>query len=388
MSGRQWVLVLSVLVILAALSTLWSGGLLAASALQQLTTDPGADVRPVWSPDGQRVAFQSNRSGSYSIWIMDADGRNQREVIPGTSDDRHPDWSPDGKQLAFDSDASGSREIWIVDSDGQNPQRITALGALSSFPAWSPDGAQLVFYVYQEGIMDLWVVKVDGRDSRPLTSELADERRSQCTFACHQAAWSPDGQQIVYTGGDHQSIWVIDVDGSDATELVPSTEHNHFPWYTTDGRIGYLVEHVGSNESWSDAWLLDPVSGEVTLLLDHIQLQGPFEWSPDETKLLFHSPRSGNFDIYVADLLAEGGREALQTRPGAVTSSPGLAEETSPDAAAPGAPAGTDVEAPAPEATSRAWFASPLVLGALVLAGLIGLVGLIVVTGVRRKPRV
>lgn len=386
MTGRPWVLGLSGLVILAALSAMWARSLLAASALQQLTTDPATDVRPAWSPDGQRVAFQSNRSGSYSIWIMDADGKNQHEVIPGDSDNRHPAWNPDGKQLAFDSDASGNREIWTVKSDGRNPRQLTTLAARSSFPAWSPDGSQIVFYTYQEGTMDLWVVQVDGSNPRRLTSDLADERHNQCTFACHQAAWSPDGQKIAYTGGDHQSIWLINADGNNPTEIVAGTEHSHFPWYTPDGRIGYLAEHVSPNESWTDAWLLNPISGEVTLLLDYIQLQGPLEWSPDETKVLFHSPRSGNFDIYVADLLAEGGREALQTRPGTVASSPDSgsvtpAQETSPDSTASGALA-------APEATSGAWFAPPLVLGVIGFAGLIGSLALIVVIAVRRKRRV
>lgn len=418
----RWLSVLGMTVILATLSVMWVRSLLAASTLQQLTTDPATDVRPVWSPDGQRVAFQSNRNGSYSIWVMDVDGQKQRQVVPGVSDDRHPAWSPDGKQLAFDSDASGRREIWIVDSDGQNPRQVTSLEALSNFPSWSPDGSQISFYVYQNGIMDLWTVGVDGSNPQPLTSELASERRSQCTFACHQAAWSPDGQAIAYEGGDHKSIWLINADGSDPREIVAADDHNHFPWYTPDGQIGYLTEHVNPTEAWTDAWLIDPVSGQVTLLLDRIQLQGPLEWNQDRTKVLFHSPRGGNFDIYTVDLQAGGGREALQT-PASIGASP--SQPSGPDSEAPEAatdeetqPADSDLAAPeaavdektqpadsdlaaseaatdeeaqpaAPEAATSSRFASPLVLGAIGLVSLAGLLGLIVlVIMVRRKGRV
>ncbi|MFQ5613991.1 MAG: DPP IV N-terminal domain-containing protein [Anaerolineae bacterium] len=385
MAGRRWLAVLSGMVITVVLGTMWARGLLAASVLQQLTTDPGTDMRPVWSPDGQRVAFQSNRSGSYSIWTMDADGQNERQVTTGSSDDRHPAWSPDGQQLAFDSSVSNSREIWIVDSDGQNLRQLTTLGARSNFPTWSPDGQQIAFYVYQDGTMNLWVVQIDGSNPQPLTLDLADERRNQCTFACHQAAWSPNGQHLAYEGGDHASVWLINADGSNPRELVSTEDHNHFPWFTDEGHIGYLTEHIVPGEAWTDAWVLDPASGEVTLLLDRIQLQGPLDWSPDGTKLLFHSPRNGNFDIYAANLMNEDERTALQMKP--VLEAPsadsgvgGPAEAAEPDATASGAP-----EPAAPETGSGTGLAIPPLLGAIGLAGLIGIVGFIVILVVRTR---
>lgn len=348
MTGFRWLLVLSVGVVSFAFSVAASGRLQADSVIQQLTTDPATDIRPIWSPDGQQIAYQSNRSGSFSIWLMDANGENQREITSGDSDDRHPAWSPDGQKLAFDSDASGRREIWVVDQDGQNLRQVTSMGAISNFPGWSPDGTMLSFYVYQEGTLNLWIVPLDGGEPQPLMSDLADERRNQCTFACHQAGWSPDGQRLAYTGGDQRSIWTINVDGSDPTEIVSGEDdNNHFPWYTPDGRIGYLTEHITAEASWTDAWLLNPASGQVTLLLDRIRHQGPLEWSPDGTKVLFHSPRSGNFDLYVVDLLAEGGPETLQGK-GEQLPTSSFSESGHPDEVAKEAEA-VETEAAAPE---------------------------------------
>lgn len=398
MTRIRWFSALSLLAAVVAFSAVVSGRLNADSAIQQLTTDPATDVRPVWSPDGQQIAYQSNRSGSFGVWIMDANGENQREITPGDSDDRHPAWSPDGQKLAFDSDASGRREIWIVDSDGQNRQQVTSIGAISNFPGWSPDGTVLSFYIYQDGTLSLWIVAVAGGEPRALTLDLADERRNQCTFACHQAGWSPDGQKLAYTGGDQRSIWTINVDGSSPTEIVSGEDtNNHFPWYTADGQVGYLTEHITAEASWTDAWLLNPASGEITLIMDRIRHQGPLEWSPDGAKVLFHSPRSGNFDLYVVDLSLEEGaavlRGEVETMPPDSFSESGHPEELAPESeAVPEVETGVEAaveesESPAaPEPVNQASSISSL----MVLGG-IGLLIIIVFSFVvlkRRKPRV
>src|SRR6266511_4325222 len=87
--------------ILAACVVLLAGySSLSASPIRQLTTTQAANLRPVLSPDGKRIAFQSNRDGPYHIYLMDADGGNGRRLTNGDVDDRHPSWSPDGKFLA------------------------------------------------------------------------------------------------------------------------------------------------------------------------------------------------------------------------------------------------------------------------------------------------
>jgi Tol biopolymer transport system component len=402
MIGFRSLLVLSAMVVSVAFSLVASAHLKADSVIQQLTTDPATDVRPIWSPDGQQIAYQSNRNGNFSIWLMDANGENQREITPGDSDDRHPAWSPDGQRLAFDSDASGSREIWVIDQDGQNLQQVTSIGQISNFPGWSPDGTMLSFYVYQAGTLNLWTVLLGGDDPRPLTSDLADERRNQCTFACHQAGWSPDGQRLAYTGGDQRSIWTINVDGSNPTEIVSGEDsNNHFPWYTADGQVGYLTEHITADVSWTDAWLLNPASGEVTLLLDRIRHQGPLEWSPDGTKVLFHSPRSGNFDLYVVDLSAEGGAEVLQGEgeqlPPSSFSESGhpdeIAKESEVVEAEAEVPETADVEAAEPESSTAPEPVSQTSSNtSLVIWGGVGLLVVVVAVSFmilkRRKPHV
>src|SRR5262245_36392347 len=115
----------------------------AGPAPVQLTSSSGHDVRPSWSPDARRIAFQSNRTGSYQIWTVNQDGTDERRVSRGEADDRHPAWSPDGRQLVFDGGDDQVREIWVMDLEGRNRRQVTTLRALASFPSWSPDGQRL-----------------------------------------------------------------------------------------------------------------------------------------------------------------------------------------------------------------------------------------------------
>src|SRR2546422_8208920 len=83
----------------------------AASPIRQLTNTSASNLRPAWSPDGKRIAFQSNRDGAYHIYAMDPDGANVKQMSSGENDDRHPAWSPDSKFIAVDSGSTQRREI-------------------------------------------------------------------------------------------------------------------------------------------------------------------------------------------------------------------------------------------------------------------------------------
>ncbi len=326
-------------------------------ALVQLTHDGAVDIRPAWSPDNRAIAFQSNRSSSvFHIGVMNADGSNERMVTQGTGDDRHPAWMPDGKTILFDSSDGKQSEIWSVSVADGSRKQITHLGAFASFPSASPDGKQIAFYVFKDEVLDLWTAQVDGSDAKPVTHDLASANNNQCTFACHQAAWSPDSRTLAYSTGELDSIWTVSGDGSNPTEVISNGEQNHFPWFTTDGRLGYITEHITPGQAWTDAWIYDLKQGQTKPLQEKMALQGPLEWSADDKKVLFHSPRSGNFEIYLVDLTAPDGIPALQGTP--------LAAQNISSAATPAA-ASTPASGPA-----RATDSDPLlpVIGLGVLA--------------------
>ena len=91
----------------------------------------------------------------------------------------------------MDSGTELKREIAIVDVATGARTQVTNMDAFASFPSWSPDGARLSFYIYQKGALDIWTIGADGSKPVKMTQTLASETKSQCTFACHGAAWSP-----------------------------------------------------------------------------------------------------------------------------------------------------------------------------------------------------
>jgi hypothetical protein len=104
---------------------------------RRLTQEGKRNLSPVWSPDGTKVAFASDRSSSLQIWLMNADGSNPRQLTT-EGENEMPTWSPDGRRLAFSSNRTGHVEIWTMNSDGSNQRVLIADPAKLSGPSWQP----------------------------------------------------------------------------------------------------------------------------------------------------------------------------------------------------------------------------------------------------------
>ena len=287
---------------------------LAPAGITQLTRDPTNALRPTWSPNGSSIAFDSNRDGPFHIYVMNADGSSVRALTTGANDDRHPFWSSGGKVIVYDSADGTHQDVWSVSvADGKRVQ-LTHADGLADFAALSPDGRYVAYYVYKDFELEIWSAHSDGSNARPLTSGLANARKNQPTTAWHQVAWSPDSEWLAYTGGDGTPIWIMRADGSLARPVIRDGETNHFPWFLADGRLAFITEYVPPRygDSWTNAWAYNLDTGERALLLEHMRMQGPMDISPDNSQVLFSSPRGGHFDIYQINLNVPGGMAALQ----------------------------------------------------------------------------
>lgn len=130
-----------------------------------LITDDGRG--PIWSPDGTKIAFQSDRErvgGRWDIWIVNADGTNPQNLTQNpVIDDMYPVWSPDGTRIAFQSSRDGlsirDTDIWLMDADGTNPQNLTQTSGIGDTrPVWSPDGTRIAFQSDDDAI---WVLELE-----------------------------------------------------------------------------------------------------------------------------------------------------------------------------------------------------------------------------------
>ena len=233
-------------------------------AVTQLTSDPSSDIQPAFSPDDGRVAFCSNRSGNWDIWMIDTSGGPPVQITHGLEDEIHPSWSPDGTQLVFCSlpNVGGQWELWIVDARAGGAKRFIGYG-LS--PEWAPHGDIILYQRARERgsrLFSVWTLTlIDGEPRYP--TELA----SSSDHAMIQPTWSPDGRRVAFVtlapavsdgeeGDDAASasradVWVVGVDGRGKVRLTDGYTANFTPSFAPDGRVFFTTSRSGYENIWS-----------------------------------------------------------------------------------------------------------------------------------------
>jgi Tol biopolymer transport system component len=216
------------------------------SGIRQLTTT-GEHERPVWSPNGKRIAYLREPSG---IFTINADGGGETELTAGFGAAgklaRDPGWSPDGRRIALEvTDLPHMDEgIWIMNANGSRPHAVTHVALRSDFsgpyegrPRFSPDGKRLVFHEARSNDESaIFVVRVNGTGLRRITPWSGD-------YA--EPSWSPDGSRVVFNSwfdahpGQSANVFTARADGSGRRQLT----HNaggagaaHTASYSPDGK--------------------------------------------------------------------------------------------------------------------------------------------------------
>jgi Tol biopolymer transport system component len=187
----------------------------AVGEARRLTDSPAADGWPAWSPDGDQIAFHSDRGGDFDIWVMSSDGSNPVNLTRHSGDDRYPAWSPDGTTIAFASDRDGNYDIWTMNADGSNLVKLTDSPARDRYPIWSPDGARLTFNTDRDGNQEIYIMNADGSEpvnvtNTPYIEGLAD--------------WSPDGMRLVLYSErkKDKDVYILDLATGQWTDISNS----------------------------------------------------------------------------------------------------------------------------------------------------------------------
>lgn len=140
-------------------------------AARRLTDHPKADDQAAWSPDSQQLVFQSNRDGDFEIYTMNLDGSDQRRLTQSPRNDLLPNWSPNGQQIVFASERDINAELYVMQSDGSSQRRLTQTREYEFTPQWSPDGSQILFQRAVPGSdFETYVMDAEGEHEQRLTT--------------------------------------------------------------------------------------------------------------------------------------------------------------------------------------------------------------------------
>jgi TolB protein len=210
-----------------------------------------ANFWPRWSPDGKRIVFQAGppHLTQGEIYVMNADGSGRRRLTGGYAANVFPAWSPDGLAIAYTS--ARDTAIHLMSATGFQMGAATPPGIRGAFPTWSPDGKRIAFVCNRGSSAGICAVTV-------LSAVVTTLWKSPGPWSILGIDWSPDGRTLLFDGGPpaakEPDIYSVSANGRMLRRLTTSPAVDEYP-----------------------------------------------DWSPDGRHIVFSSNRTGLFDLYVMD---------------------------------------------------------------------------------------
>ncbi|MAT42184.1 MAG: hypothetical protein CL609_07570 [Anaerolineaceae bacterium] len=216
-----------------------------------LVSSTGNDSTPVWSPDGERLVFASDRDGDFEIYLRQSNGTEQK-LTNNSVEDIHPSWSPDGSRILFTSNRGGGYyQAYTMNQSGNDVQQVGAVANNVLYPRFSPDGSRIAFM-----------------------------RASIAIPACD---WNWD-------------IWVMNTNGGNQVRVTTQLGGDIYPNWTPDGRIIYASCR---NLISSNLYIVDLDSSIETQVTDWSGDELHAVYSPDAEHLVFNATGDGNYEVYI-----------------------------------------------------------------------------------------
>jgi dipeptidyl aminopeptidase/acylaminoacyl peptidase len=334
---------------------------------------------PQVSPDGKWIAYvvtvvnKAENSSNSDIWVVSPDGRNPRQLTRSPKHDRHPRWAPDGKRLAFESNRGGSFQIYTISVDGGEATALTSISTEATQPLWSGDGKNIAFvstvfpefsrqpfsesdkanrqrqedrdkskvkgrvftqllYRHWDSWVDgkrqhLFVVPADGGEPRNVTPGDRDAVPTSSTFSAgDDFAFSPDGRELAYTATptpareeawktDHNVVVVNLATGERQEITTNNPAADGYPRYSPDGKhIAYRAQERAMFEA--DRWqlmLYERATGRTRSLTATLDTSvESFVWSSDSQKIYFEADEQINKPIWSVDLSSDAVRKVVE----------------------------------------------------------------------------
>jgi len=312
-----------------------------------LTKDSSAiDTQPAFSPDGERIAFRSERDGG-GIFVMGATGEAVKRL---TDFGFSPAWSPDGKEIVYSVEGANNpssritfpSELWVVNVATREKRLLLRGDGVQ--PHWSPHGSRIAYWGIQKGGQrDIWTIPAGGGESVPVTDDAALD---------WNPVWSPDGKYLYFASdrGGSMNLWRIPIEeksgkvlGQPEPVTTPSAYSAHISFSRDGRRLAYVqsvirqnlqqvgfdpaTETIVGQPSWitqgsklatrpdlspDGKWVVFDTQGEkqedlfitekdgtgLRQLTDDTYKDRMPRWSPDGKRIAFYSDRSGKYEVW------------------------------------------------------------------------------------------
>jgi Tol biopolymer transport system component/DNA-binding winged helix-turn-helix (wHTH) protein len=270
----------------------------------RLTTHPGDDVNPVWSPDGSSIAFYRSAAESDGAYIMPSLGGAERKLTDtwanrfsfGSHTWLH--WSPDGRWLVLSDKVSAEEpfSLFLISPETGERRRLTSppvtyIGDCS--PAFSPDGTQVAFVrVFSAVVGEVYVVPVDGGEPERLTHDGG---------GASNLTWALDGREIIFSTryGGRTQLHRIPVDGGAPQWLAASGNDAHYPAFSASGNRLAWTKNTANTDIFRSALSNNRDASKPVSHLISTAIEGSPQYSPDGRRIVFQSNRSGGSEIWV-----------------------------------------------------------------------------------------
>jgi Tol biopolymer transport system component/DNA-binding winged helix-turn-helix (wHTH) protein len=256
-----------------------------------LLTSTRRDFEAQYSPDGERLAFTSSRSGALELWMSDADGSDPTKLTSfGGAFVGIPRWHPSGEKVAFFANAEGQASIYIMDVPGGAPKRVRPRGASASnnwVASWSRDGRWLYFTSDRTGSWQLWKMRPDGTDLTQVTQNGGSAARESVT-----------GDTLFYAKRGMPGLWMRPTGGGPERRVIEDLSPRDWGNWTVTAEGLYFIRRTDNDPR---IIFRDHSSGATRVVASIPNIASPsLEVSPDGERLLYARIEEGNSDLIAA----------------------------------------------------------------------------------------
>jgi Tol biopolymer transport system component len=251
-----------------------------------------ADQEPRISPRGDRIAFSSNRTGHFEIWVSDPDGSNLTQLTSLRSWAGSPRWSHDGRRIAFDSSHGGNWDIFVVDAQGGAPRQLTSDQGRDARPSWSRDGRWIYFTSNRSGAAQIWKKPTDGGEAVQVTQG-----------GGYQPFESADGHNVYFRKvPSFSEMWSVPVEGGEETAVRAASNAAAF----AVGPNGLYFVEYREISAVSSKWFLRLLRSDAAEPIDVMEVPPPWwasalDISPDGSWLVYTQSEQAGSDLMMLE---------------------------------------------------------------------------------------